>query len=184
MGIPLQERRTPQEFAADGQVIEITCKIGDFEELTEAVAADLGALDPDKTPSDWRNREVAGQLVFGFIDAKDQVAALHGQVTATIDAVCQRCLLPFAVPLAAQLQLVFDVEHAADKGGEDFEVWELDGDDVCPAELVEEALIMAIPFVMMHDGDANCVALAAPREAEAKMTMPFANLKAQMKQEN
>jgi uncharacterized metal-binding protein YceD (DUF177 family) len=180
MGNPLQERRTPQEFAANGQLIEITGKIGEFQWLAEAVSADLGALDPDKRPCDWRDREVAGQLAFGFVGAKSKVVALNGAVTATIDAVCQRCLLPFAVPLEVQLQLVFDAEHVA---GEDFEVWELDGDDVCPAELVEEALIMAIPFVMMHDGNANCVAIEAPRDAEERMTMPFANLKAQMKQE-
>lgn len=184
MDNPLQERRTPQEFAANGQLIEITGKLGDFGQLTEVVIADLGALDPDKVPSDWRGREVAGQLSFGFVDAGGKVAALEGEVTATIDAVCQRCLLPFALPLTARLRFLFDGEEAIEKDGEEFEVWELDGNDLCPAELVEEALIMAIPFVAMHEGDANCVATAAPREAEEKMTMPFANLKAQMKQEN
>ena len=184
MGNLLQERRTPQEFAANGQVIEITGKIGDFEQLTNVVTADLGALDPDKIPSDWRDREVAGQLGFGFIDAEGKVAALEGQVTATIDAVCQRCVLPFALPIVAELRLQFGGEQAVEKDGEEFEVWELDGDDLCPAELVAEALVMAIPFVAMHDGDANCVAIDAPGEAEEKMTMPFANLKAQMKQEN
>ncbi len=184
MGNPLQERRTPQEFAANGQVIEISSKIDDFRHLIEVVTADLAALDPDKIPPGWRDREVAGQLGFGFIDADGKVAALDGQVTATIDAVCQRCLLPLALPLAARLRLLFGSETAIEKDGEKFEVWELDGDDLCPAELVEEALIMAIPLVTMHDGDANCVAKEAPREAERKMTMPFASLKAQMKQEN
>ena len=94
------------------------------------------------------------------------------------------CLLPLALPLAARLRLLFGNETAIEKDGEEFEVWELDGDDLCLAELVEEALIMAIPLVAMHDGDANCVATEAPREAEEKITMPFANLKAQMKQEN
>ena len=184
MGNPLQQRRTPQEFAANGQVIEITGQNSDFERLTEVVTTDLAALDPDKIPSDWRNRQVAGQLSFGFIDAQGKVAALEGQVTATIDAVCQRCVLPFALPLVAELRLLFDGDQAIEKEGEVFEVWEFDGDDLCPAELVEEALVMAIPFVAMHDGDANCVAKDAPRDAIEKMIMPFANLKAQMKQEN
>jgi len=184
MGNPLQQRRTPQEFAENDQVIEITGKIGDFGQLAEVVTADLGALDTDKIPPDWRDREVAGQLGFGFIDAVGKVAALEGQVTATIDAVCQRCLLPLALPLSAPLRLLFGSATAIEKDGEEFEVWELDGDDLCPAELVEEALIMAIPIVAMHDGDANCAATEAPREAEKKTTMPFANLKTQMKQEN
>ncbi len=184
MGIPLQERRAPQDLAASGQVIEIADQIGSFKRLAEIVAADLAALDPDKIPPDWRDRTVAGQLSFGFVDAQGNVPALAGQVAVTIDVVCQRCLAPFALPINAELRLLFDGDQAMSKDGEEYEVWELDEDELCPADLVEEALIMAIPLVAMHDGDVNCVrAKASPRFAE-KMTMPFANLQAQMDKEN
>ena len=179
MSNPLQERRAPQELAASGQVIEFTNKISDFEQLTTIVAADLSALDPDKLPPDWRDAIVAGQLNFGFLGAQSAVPTLTGQVKATIFAVCQRCLEPVALPLIADLQLLFgDGERV-----EGFEVWELDGNDICPADLVEEALIMAIPFVAMHEDDANCVKADASDEVE-KMTLPFADLKAQMESEN
>lgn len=180
MGNPLQERRAPQELAAIGQVIEITSKVGDFEQLSEIVAADLSALDPDKLPPDWRNTVVAGRLSFGFQAAQSTVPVLTGQVIATIFAVCQRCLQAFALPLAADLQLQF----GEDEGLEGFEVWELDDKDVCPADLVEEALIMTIPFVTMHADDATCQAQDASDNEAEKMTLPFANLKAQMKRKN
>ena len=175
MGNPLQERRAPQELAASGQVIEIASKISDFEKLTEIVESDLSALDPDKLPPDWRDAVVAGQLGFGFVAAQASVA---GQVAVTIDAVCQRCLQPFAVPLKAELRLVFGEEC------DGFEVWELDDKDVCPADLIEEALIMTIPFVATHDDDVSCAAVSAADEKAEKMTLPFANLKVQMDKED
>jgi uncharacterized metal-binding protein YceD (DUF177 family) len=184
MGNPLQERRAPQDLAASGQIIEITNEISVFERLVEIIATDLAALDPDKIPPDWRDRAVAGQLSFGFIDAQGSVPALTGQVAVTIDVVCQRCLAPFALPINAELRLLFDGDQAISKDGEEYEVWELDEDEVCPADLVEEALIMAIPLVAMHDGDVNCVRAKASQEVVKKMTMPFANLQAQMDKEN
>jgi len=184
MGNPLQECRAPQDFAARGQVIEIADEISGFERLAEIVAMDLAALDPDKIPPDWRGRTVAGQLSFDFIDAQGSVPALKGQVAVTIDAVCQRCLTAFALPLNAELRLLFDGDQAVSVDGEEYEVWEFDEDEVCPADIVEEALIMAMPFVAMHDGEANCVRAAVSPEVEEKMTTPFANLKAQMDKEN
>ena len=183
MGNPLQERRAPQELAASGQVIEITNKISDFERLSEIVATDLSALDPDKLPLDWRAAIVAGQLSFGFLAAQTAVATLTGQVTATIDAVCQRCLQPFALPLKADLQVLFGKEEEVEEVA-GFEVWELDEKEVSPADLVEEALIMAIPFVAMHEDDATCVPVDASDDEVEKKTLPFANLKAQMDSEN
>jgi len=74
MGNPLQDRRTPQDFAASGQVIEFSEKLGNFERLAEIVEADLGALEPDRIPRDWRDSPIDGQLSFGFIDAQGGVA--------------------------------------------------------------------------------------------------------------
>jgi uncharacterized metal-binding protein YceD (DUF177 family) len=182
MGIPLQDRRTPQDFAASGQVIEFSEKIGNFERLAGIVEADLSALEPDKLPRDWRDSPIDGQLSFGFIDAQGGVPALEGQVVATINAVCQRCLEPFRLPLAVELRLLFGGEQSAGDGG--YEVWELKEDELCPADLVEEALIMAMPFSAMHDFDAHCVKADAVEDRAEKTVRPFADLKSQMDREN
>ena len=182
MSNPLQDRRTPQDFAASGQVIEISEKIGNFEQLAEIVAAGLDGLEPDKLPRDWRDSPVDGQLRFGFVDAQDAVPALEGQVVATINAVCQRCLEPFQLSLALELRLLFGGEQSAEYGG--YEVWELQEDKLCPADLVEEALIMAMPFSAMHDFDAQCVKADAVEDRAEKTVRPFADLKSQMDREN
>ena len=182
MGNPLQDRRTPQDFAASGQVIEFSGKIGNFERLAEIVEADLGALEPDRLPRDWRDSPIDGQLRFGFVDAQDGVPALEGQVVATINAVCQRCLKPFCLPLAVELRLLFGAEQSAGDGG--YEVWELKEDKLCPADLVEEVLIMAMPYSAMHDFDVNCVKADAVEDRAEKTVRPFADLKSQMDREN
>ena len=106
--------------------------------------------------------------------------ALTGTVAVTVDAVCQRCLQPFALPLHAELRLQFGGEQGA--AGDEYEVWELDNKDLCPADLIEEALIMTIPFAAMHD--ANCVKVDVSENEVEKMALPFANLKMQMDKEN
>ncbi|NIV18585.1 MAG: hypothetical protein GWN47_09335 [Woeseiaceae bacterium] len=183
MGNPLRDRRTPQELAASGQVIEIADKISDFGELSRIVGADLEALDPDKLPPDWRDADVVGQLSFGFADAQERLPALEGEVAVTIDAVCQRCLEPMKQPLAVTLRLLFG------KGGPDavedgYEVWEMDEERLRPLDLVEEVLIMAMPLATLHDSDAACATTAGREEAPGSTTRPFADLKSQMEKDN
>lgn len=184
MGKLPHERQTPLDLAKNSQVFEINGKIDDFKRLSEIVAANLAALEADRIPQNWRDRAVTGELRFGFIGAQDRVPAMAGHLAAQIDAVCQRCLEPFVLPLQTELQLVFGGEPGMENNGEEYEIWELDGDKLDVAELVEEALIMTIPFVTMHEGDASCSAKAAAGEEKVKTTLPFADLKAQMQRKD
>ena len=183
MGNPLQLRRTPKEFAAQAQTIDVKGKIGDFRDLAEIIETDLAALDAAMIPADWRERAVHGDLRFEFADAQGRVPALSGELSASVDAVCQRCLAPFELPLTSSLRLLFAGDTAIEKDGDRFEVWELDDDDLVIAELVEEALIMAIPFAPMHEENDTCVAVESVDSNAEKMTLPFADLRAQMEKE-
>jgi uncharacterized metal-binding protein YceD (DUF177 family) len=180
MGNPLRDRRPLAELAEQGQVIEITEKVGDFEQLAGIVAADLAVLDPDKLPHGWRDSAVTGRLAFGYMDAQQQVAVLEGRVAATVDAVCQRCLEPF--PLALESELHLRPVTSGDKVPADdgFDVWELDDDRVCPADIVEEALIMAMPLAAMHESAEGCITLDTAENDVPQTTRPFAKLKAQL----
>ena len=171
------------ELAASGQVIEFTEKLGGFERLARIVEGDLETLDPDKLPSDWREQRVSGRLSFGFADAQDGLPMLQGEVTATIDAVCQRCLDAMQLPLSVELKLLFaGTESTAEDGG--FESWELEDDFLRPIDIVEEALIMAMPLAAMHVDSDTCAKPEA-QQAEASETIrPFAALRAQMDKEN
>ena len=183
MGNPLRVRRPITELAAKNQVIEIADKIGSFERLARVVEADLATLDPDRIPRDWREAAVSGRLVFGFADAQQQVPSLVGEVAVTVDAVCQRCLEPFRLPLASELRLLPTAEEQGASTGAGFELWELDDDRVCPADIVEEALIMAMPLSAMHDTAEACRDFE-PAGGEVERTVkPFASLKDRMEQD-
>ena len=65
-------------------------------------------------------------------------------------------------------------------------IWELQEEALRPQDIVEELLIMAMPFSAMHDTIADCKAFElAELSAEAndeKVLRPFASLRMQMKQ--
>lgn len=184
MGDPLRQRRTAAEWAAVSQVIDFEAKIGDLEQLSAVIEADLAALDVDKIPPAWRDSAVTGRLEFGFADAQRTWPSVSCRVTGTVDLVCQRCLEGFRMPLeveAVLLLLEFDQEAP---GYEDYEVWELEEPLLRPLDIVEELLIMALPFSAMHTESAACRALTAGGQQGAeKMTTPFAALREQMAQD-
>jgi uncharacterized metal-binding protein YceD (DUF177 family) len=183
MGNPLRVRRPIAELAAKGQVIEIADKLSSFERLAGIVEADLARLEPDKVPRDWRETAVTGRLQFGFADAQQQLPSLVGRVAATVDAVCQRCLEPFRLPLASELRLLPTTQQQRLSAEAEFELWELDDDMVCPADIVEEVLIMAMPLSAMHDTAAACREIE-PAGSEVERTVrPFAALKDRMDQD-
>jgi uncharacterized metal-binding protein YceD (DUF177 family) len=185
MGKPLRECRSAAEWAAGAQVIEIAEKISDFEQLSAIVEADLVTLDADKMPAGWRDSDVAGTLKFGFADAQQLLPTVKCHVAVTVDAVCQRCLEAFQLPLEVEADLLL-LEHEQEADGYDeYEVWELEEKLIRPQDIVEEMLIMAMPFSAMHVESNACRALSSKTKTGAKeMTTPFAALRDQMAQDN
>jgi uncharacterized metal-binding protein YceD (DUF177 family) len=78
--------------------------------------------------------------------------------------------------------LLLELDEAADEN-EDHEVWELDEETLRPLDIVQELLIMAMPFSAMHVDLASCKALSSATDDREKMTKPFAELRAQMLQD-
>ena len=180
MGNPLRDRRTAAEWAAARQVIEIAEKLSGFERLAAIVEADLAVLDADKMPLDWRDSMVVGETTFGFADAQQTVPAVQCKLTATVDAVCQRCLEPFQLALETASNLLLLALDETAEGHEDHEVWEMEEDTLRPQDIVEELLIMALPLSARHVDSASCKALSAAADEQEDMTKPFAALRAQM----
>ena len=185
MGNPLHESRSAAEWSAGSQVIEIADKISNFKQLSAIVEADLAALDAGKIPAGWRDAVVAGQMKFGFADAQRMLPMAKCQVSVTVDAVCQRCLGAFQLPLETEAELLLlALEQDAD-GYDEYEVWELEDNVLRPQDIVEELLIMALPFSAMHVESAACKALSPVAAISAeKKTTPFAALREQMARDN
>lgn len=187
MNDPLRDRRSLADLAAKSQVIEIAGFITDFSRLAEVVAADLETLQTDATPTDWRRGAITGRLTIEPVQGDDRAARLSGELGAGLVSVCQRCLEPFEWQLATTIDLVLVAAGASDRDEDGVEVWELDGGDARIADIVDEALVMAMPLSVRHQELDDCVDLRSgsaphdvPDEAGTRMTTPFAGLAEQM----
>ncbi|MDH3491137.1 MAG: YceD family protein [Gammaproteobacteria bacterium] len=183
MANPLRDRRTAAEWAAAGQVIDFAEKLSFFGRLASIVEEDLAALEPAKMPASWRDSVVTGKLEFGFADPQRRVPTVVCKVAVTVDAVCQRCLEAFRLPLETGAELLLLALEDTAEGYEDHEVWELEESTLRPQDIVEEMLIMALPFSAMHVELESCRALSTPADEQEDRTKPFAALRAQMTQD-
>ena len=182
MANPLTDRTRPAQLAASGQVIETQGKLSEFPLLSDAVEADLAGLARAARPKKWRHAPIDIRLAFGWADARRQLPALEGQISARIDAVCQRCLEPFELSLSAQLKLLLPVPDGEATAFEEFEIWETAEDTVRPLDIVDEALIMAMPLSPAHGDSTKCGSLAKQfQSAVADTVRPFADLRSQMR---
>ena len=184
MANPLRDRRTAADWAAAGQVIEIAEKLSGFERLASIVETDLAALESAKMPAHWRDSVIGGTLEFAFADEAGRLPLVRCKASVTVDAVCQRCLDVFRLPLEVESSLLLlELEETAE-GYEDHEVWELEEEDLRPQDIVEELLVMALPFSAMHVDSASCKALISEPHEQERKTKPFAALRAQMRQDH
>ena len=178
---PLLERAPPKAFAERRQVIEKQEKLEIFPRLSEVVGAHLRQLD--EAPAQWRQSPVAIRLAFGWADTARDLPVLEGHAAVEIPAVCQRCLERFELELATDLRLLFSGPGRSADESLDYEVWELDERLLRPLDVVDEALVMAMPLAAMHEAQADCGPLAeqATVEKEEAQVRPFADLRSQMR---
>lgn len=178
MGNLLKDRTPPAELALNGQVFDLKEELSSFERLVAIVEEDFQTLSSGDAPLNWRQSPVAIRLRFDWADVRREYAAVEGSVATTIPAVCQRCMEPFGLALTMPLKLLFSDSDNTVTAGEQYEVWELDDEAVSPLDLVEEALIMALPLVALHGSGTECGAVDENDGPGSTETVrPFADLK-------
>ena len=185
MANPLLDHVLPEELAARGQAFEFIGEIKDFRRLTEIVEADLESVSERLQPREWRSAPVDIRLRFNWADARQEIPAVEGEISTDIAAVCQRCLEPFDLALRTTLKMLLlkSADATAEPG--DFEIWEVEGDTIRPLDIVEEALIMALPLSLVHQSRDECGPLADDVTDEKIETVrPFSDLRAQMNKAN
>lgn len=151
------------EFARLGRKAQGDEPIMRFERLV----ADLP--DQPATVVQWQ--------VHGLCNAQDQLF-LDVQASAEPTMVCQRCLKPVVVPVSATNRVqVVSSEDQLDDASDDPEVPEriLGSNRFDLLGLVEDELILALPYVPRHDICPEPVAVTE-QEMEAVRPSPFAVL--------
>ena len=151
------------EFASAGATQQGVLPLSGFERLRDVLASDVG--------------EVAYELK-GVRDERGR-PSLRLRVRGMLQLRCQRCLVPFAFDVQADELLVL----AATQGEIDAEPADVEspdrvlaGKDMAVADLVEDELILALPYAPRHQ---HCAAEA--RIGEAATTRPFADLRDKLK---
>ena len=181
MGNPLTDRVSLRELAKRGQVIDINDDIAALGRFVGIVEDEFKALEPVEIPQNWRQLPVSIKLRFHWADTRRQYPAAEGEVSVTAPLVCQRCLRPFEYSLVVPLRLLFAGADAGAVSESEYEVWELEEDLVRPLDIVEEALVMALPLAAVHDSSVDCMAPSqAEQEDRTENVRPFADLRSQM----
>ncbi|NJN45369.1 MAG: DNA-binding protein [Candidatus Competibacteraceae bacterium] len=125
---------------------------------------------------------VTVSLQGGVDDQK--VHFISGRVQTRIELVCQRCLGPLQLPLTIDLRLGL-VRSASQTGTlpPEYDPLVTPEKDIAVSDLVEDELILAVPFAPMHDETPACRTLNTSSAGEipgetrlAKTTQPFAAL--------
>ena len=179
MGNPLLDRKSPPEWLASSQVIEFSEKISFFERLHSALENELSALEDADYPAGWRDERVSGRLEFKRSAAGTDGVWLEIEAKAAATLVCQRCLSAYVETLETALDVVLVGQDEQAEAGQ--EAWELEEPTLRPADIVDEALVMALPLSPLHEISACPAAAAEEEPAEREDTIkPFADLRAQM----
>ncbi|MEO1203980.1 MAG: YceD family protein [Pseudomonadota bacterium] len=151
------------------------------------MADDLEALPQAELLEELHSCPVSGWIELHPSGAHGGRPRLSGRVEAIVPATCQRSLEPFRLTLHAELD--YELVEASEAGktlsaGEGaVEYWELDEPLVRPIDIVDEALLMAMPLVARNEDPSDRVSTEAEADGE-EMTHPFASLRAQMDEAN
>ena len=171
----------PRKLAERRQVIDCKVQIKDFARLAEIIQSDLAGLPAGERAAKWQQTTVTIRLRFDFGDLGKSVPLLDGEVSTTLDTVCQRCLEACSLPLKTTLRYLLMPLDADAIEYKDYEIWELAEKTIRLIDIVEEALIMAMPLPVLHRSADECGPLAKELSpAATKMALPFAGLKAQL----
>ncbi|MGQ0654658.1 MAG: YceD family protein [Betaproteobacteria bacterium] len=151
------------EFAAAGATQQGVLPLSSFPRLRDLLATDAGT---------------AAYALEGLRDARGR-PGLSVKVQATLQLRCQRCLEPLPLEVDPDSLLVLAASQAeidAEPESVDAPDRVVAGHEMPVADLVEDELILAVPYAPRHD---DCKAAEAARD-EAKAS-PFAGLKGLVK---
>jgi uncharacterized metal-binding protein YceD (DUF177 family) len=181
MSSHLLDRALPTQLAMSGQVIDCKVNFRDLGRITEVVESDLAALPAGDASTKWRDAPVNIRLAFSFVQLSEAVPAVTGEISTTLEAVCQRCLQACSLPLKASLRYVLVPYKDRANTLDEYETWELTEKTIRPLDIVEEALLMAMPFPALHELTEQCGSIAQEVLPESAETVrPFADLRAQL----
>lgn len=158
----LPEHLNPAEFARTGSTVQGSIALGTLDRLRESLASQDGRV----------NYALTGTISERGHDA------LVLKLSASLVMKCQRCLEAVPVTLESSHRIVFTQDvHVLEAGyeAEDTDVVEA-VDSVEIAQLVEDEVLLSMPFSPMHDAGECEAALGANAQERGSPFSVLANL--------
>lgn len=98
------------------------------------------------------------QVSLSFHLDERRLRVLQGSIAGEIRLVCQRCLQPLVFPLQVTFSLgIATGEAEIDRLPEGYEPLLASGEPLKTVEVVEDEVLLVIPAVPVHSGDARCM---------------------------
>jgi len=156
------------EFATAGATQEGKLPLSSFPRLQDVLVSD------------------AGDVAYALRGVRDERgrASLLLSVHATLQLRCQRCLGPLAHEVQAEQVLVLAASQAeidADPASVDAPDRVLAGKEMAVRDLVEDELILALPYAPRHEG---CEARPEGTDLGSVANSPFAGLRGMMQRKH
>lgn len=166
MNQPLHHRLPSRELAAGHRTLAGRI---DATELAPRLAEALARERPAGTV----DYELA------FAPGPGEGVAVTGHLKARLEATCQRCLRPFTLDLEVPVEVLLEVPEAP-LPEEDGPAWDAAGAVGSLGELIEEELLLALPFLPRHPPGACAPAGGDPgvdAASDEDRQRPFAGLR-------
>lgn len=125
----------PRRLAKQGMTLAGQVAVAHCERLQDAVLEVSEPIDVSLT----------------FEIAEQGRKVVRGKAATTVMIPCQRCLEPIASIISAVIQLgIVWTEEEAKSLSKDLDPWIVDGEEADISAMVEDELLLALPFVTYH----------------------------------
>lgn len=162
----------------DNRRIKGEYKVGNFEKIVRLIQKDhLNALDL-KDSKDWLNEKVTINLKQEIANLNSDEKKVSGTIKIKIYLTCQNCLNMIENDLNIPVSIILCKESKKNIKGS--EMWEIYKEKIKLKDLIEELIIISLPLYFKHESSKDCIAYDYKLDTESAKTLPFANLKNQL----
>jgi len=135
-----------------------------WADRTTQVVVDVPLVKFSRLTTDLVHTNGSVKLNCQFERDAQHVAYLRGEASTVVTLICQRCLEPMELLVHATIDLaLLHKEEHAERLPEDADYLVVEEQDVVLAEIIEDELLLNIPFTPMHD-DCDSLSFEQPEE--------------------
>ena len=162
----------------ENQIIKGEYKIENFEKIVRLIQKDhLNAIDL-KDSEDWIKEKVRINLKQEIANLNSDEKKVSGSIKIKIYLTCQNCLDVIESDLNIPVSIILCKESKKNIKGS--EMWEIYEEKIKLKDLIEELIIISLPLYFKHESSKDCIDYDYKLDNESEKTLPFANLKNQL----